>query len=169
MLSVRRSLMVVSATFWLLGGALLLLSGARPWRPWPTADARVAMLCVGGAMVLLALATLWRYGLNRHPRVALATHDGGRVFVGTAALQELCRRIACGQPGVRHAIASVQPEEDRLRVVVRASLSGEATLPELGRDLESRVRSEMRRIVGISVGEFQLDVAGFQSPAQGST
>lgn len=91
----------------------------------------------------------------------------GEVRMSEPAMKDIVVRSAQTLPGIRQVQPSMRQREDGLEVFVYAQLNPEFVIPETTEQLQSKIREDMERYIGIKVVEVKVLVRSLE-PARHS-
>lgn len=134
------------------GSAIHLFDWAN--RPGPVAAGAAAVFLAGLALLAAELATA---GRGRRQRVMVKDDEWGTVSVTMDGIEELVTREARRVGGVRDVRSRVAQDKGGLRIVERVAVAPEASVPEVSRELQERIRSVVEHYVGRPVSEVRVD------------
>jgi hypothetical protein len=127
---------------------------ARLHAPDATLAARVSIgLLCAGLLVLIIEVLPGR----REPATFIVRRDAlGTVAVVRRSVGDLIQYEAVNVPGIIEARQAVTEGRKGLRVRVRASLSPEVVVPEVGQTLQEKIQQALQRHLGLPVAEVQV-------------
>jgi uncharacterized alkaline shock family protein YloU len=114
----------------------------------------IATLAVTAALALL-LVELWPR--RRERRLLLERSGQGAVTVALDGVRDLAARAAAGIAGVSEARAQVRHDAKGLRIRCRVVVSPDASVPELTRALQERVKGAVEHHLGQPVAEVSVE------------
>ena len=126
--------------------------------------ARVAAIAAAAALFFLGLVLLY-YELRRadagERQVTVSDDAAGRVTVSLDGLRELASREARALPGVRAASSRIMDSGRAIRVSERVVVAPGASMPDVTRAVQTRVKEVVEHAVGRPVSEVRIhaDVA----------
>jgi uncharacterized alkaline shock family protein YloU len=138
-----------------------LAAQLRAMLPVSTA-ARVATVAVAVALFVLGLILLYYELRPRQPRerrVTLRDDGTGRVTVAIDGLRAMASRAASALPGVRDARSDITDSGQTLRVAGRVLVDPGASVPDVAREVQERVRAVVEHTLGRPVSEVRIDAA----------
>lgn len=121
-------------------------------------DVNAAAL-VGVVLALVGLLVLILELLpgRREPPRFLVRHDArGQVSVARSSVRDLVQYEAATLPEVMETRQDVKVRRDGLHVLVRSSIAPEADAPQVGQQLQAKLRDSLQRHIGLPVAEVQV-------------
>ncbi|MEW6523125.1 MAG: alkaline shock response membrane anchor protein AmaP [Bacillota bacterium] len=115
----------------------------------------VNLFFLGASLRFLYLGLRRRYtgGTLVYPGAA------GEIRVALSAVENLVRKVAAGVAGVRDIKAEVERTRDaKLRILVRATVSPDANIPEVSNQLHRVISGYVKDVVGVTVEEIRIYV-----------
>jgi hypothetical protein len=122
--------------------------------------ARVATIAVSAALFVLGLILLgYELRPRRAPerRVILRDDGTGRVTVAMDGLRAMASREASALPGVRAAQSRITDTGQALRVAGRVIVDPGASVPDVARAVQARVKTVIEQVMGRPVSEVRID------------
>jgi hypothetical protein len=172
----NRVLVVVLSIVVLVGAAAALLTSLHaiqpqvaphPWLvdrllPFAQLDATLGAWTMGVSLALIVLALLLLVlELRPEPRpparITLKEDGLGRVTVALDGIRELADREAGRVSGVMRAHSRVVAEPQGVRIAGRVSVDPACSVPDITRELQSRLKDAVEHHVGLAVTEVSVD------------
>lgn len=82
----------------------------------------------------------------------------GEVSISLDAVENLVRKTARSIKGVREIKAVVSHTKDGLKILLSGTISPEVSVPEVSEEIQSQVRSYVKRVVGVEPVDIRLEV-----------
>jgi uncharacterized alkaline shock family protein YloU len=115
---------------------------------------------VGAVSAFLLLLALWSLvDLLRTPKERdLVIHESGlgSVEISSVALESMIRRAARDVRDVRDVQPVLRTDQNGLVVMLRMSVSPDATLPEISQDVQQTVQENLEKKAGVHVSSVQV-------------
>ncbi len=145
---------------------MVLFAAAPDWVPvvsWlDGARGTSGRLAIFGAGLIFFLVSvrLIIFAFSRRGGGQAVVHETalGDVRIALDAVENLVRKVARGIKGVRDIKGTVTRTQGGLVVELRAVISPEVSIPDVSEEMQSAVKSYVRRVVGVEVAEVRLHV-----------
>ena len=82
----------------------------------------------------------------------------GEVRISLDAVENLIRKTARAIKGVREIKATVIHGKDGLHVLLKGTISPEVSIPEVSEEIQSSVRTYVKRVVGVELVDIRMEV-----------
>lgn len=82
----------------------------------------------------------------------------GEVRISLDAVENLVRKTARAIKGVREIKATVIHGKDGLHVLLKGTISPEVSIPEVSEEIQSNVRTYVKRVVGVELVDIRMEV-----------
>lgn len=92
----------------------------------------------------------------------------GNVRISLDAVENLVRKVARGIKGVREMQAEVGRSPDGLSIGLRGVISPDVSIPEVSEEIQTAVKSYVRRVVGVDVAEVRIEVENITNESRRS-
>jgi len=154
----------------LLGLVLLILALAPVCAAWLELPAvrialgAAALLCVAGAVVQCL-----RRGFGKKEEVALVNEgEGGSAFISLKVLDDMTKRIAQDQAGVRACRSAVKNSEGGVDVELELALDPGVPVAPLAARLQEQLKNRVFDMTGVRVGKVGIlvEAASEAKPAK---
>lgn len=120
---------------------------------------RLVLGLVGGVFFAVSVRLIF-FAFARRGGGHAVVHETalGDVRISLSAVENLVRRVARGIKGVRDVKAEVVQEQGSLVAEIRGTLSPDVSIPDVSAEIQSAVRSQVQRVVGVEVTEVRIRV-----------
>ncbi len=151
-------LLLLAAFYWPAGNftleAIISTLHAKPWRE-----------LLAGLIPSVFMIYLFWMGLRRRRQVKTILCDTplGEIRIAESAVESLAMRATRRVRGVHNATVNVRASTDGLEIYVDTTLSPDLSIPQVSKDIETRVGDYIRETVGVSVNFVKVLVKGVAS------
>lgn len=128
---------------------------------------RIAIFAAGLAFFSVSVRLII-FAFSRRGRGQAVVHETalGDVRISLDAVENLVRRIARSIKGVREIKATITQSQGGLVADLRGVISPEVSIPDVSEEIQSAVKSYVRRVVGVEVAEVRLHVENIANEAR---
>lgn len=128
---------------------------------------RLTVGIVGAAFLIVSGRLFLMASIRRRGGQAI-THETelGEVRISLDAVENLVRKVARGIKGVREVRARVDQGSQGLAAEVRGTIAPDVSIPEVSEEIQSAVKSYVRRVVGVEVAEVRIHVDNIAGEAR---
>lgn len=153
---------------------MVLFAAAPDWVPvakWLDeargTSSRVAIFGAGLAFFLVSVRLII-FAFSRRGGGQAVVHETalGDVRISLDAVENLVRRVARGVKGVREVRPAVTLANGALVVELRGVISPEVSIPDVSEEIQTAIRSYVKRVVGVEVAEIRLHVDNISNEAR---
>ncbi len=119
-----------------------------PQRPelfWPLL---LAFILAGVRLLWVSLAGSGK----RLKYVVLAERDAGQVTMSVSAVEDLVGKVASQVNGVKEAKPHLFRKQQSVGVRLKVSVAPDVSVPEVSREIQSRVKEKVLEVTGLDIG-----------------
>ncbi|BDG59880.1 alkaline shock response membrane anchor protein AmaP [Caldinitratiruptor microaerophilus] len=120
---------------------------------------RLVLGLVGAAFFAVSVRLIF-FAFARRGAGQAVVHETevGEVRISLSAVESLVRRVARGIKGVRDVKAGVFLGPSGLVAEIRGTLSPDVSIPDVSAEMQSAVKAQVHRVVGVEVAEVRVRV-----------
>lgn len=125
----------------------------------------VILLVIAAVLLIIALRLLYAALVppRRKVRAVVRRTEEGTLSITLTTLQDIAIRSAKTVEGVKDTACEVIAVEGGVRICFKVDPTNEAVLPEMGKQLQTRVKEQVEMLSGIAVKEVNVLVARSQA------
>lgn len=147
---------------------LRLISLTDIWTSVEYVYGRWEMALVAAVFFLVSVRLLLAGVRSQRHKAAIIHHsDLGDIQIALDAIENLMEKTARHTRGVRGVKARVIREEQGLRVIIRATISPESSVPEVSEQIQRRVKEYAHNTVGVELTNVQVMVDAISNEFSG--
>lgn len=122
-------------------------------------NTRIALGVIAAVFFAVSVRLIF-FAFRGRDRGQAVMHESslGEIRISLDAVENLVRKVARGVKGVREMKADVTNTNAGLAVELKGIISPEVSIPEVSEEIQSAVKSYVRRVVGVEVAEVRIKV-----------
>lgn len=121
---------------------------------------------IAACFLLLGILPFLKPGQRRPEPSFLIPSRLGEVRMTEPAMKDIIIRSAQTLPSVRQVQPNLRQREEGLEVLVHAQVNPESVIPEIAEQLQSKIKEDMERYIGIKVVEVKVLVRNLEVARQ---